>query len=189
MNKKGFTIMEMVVVVLIVSILSAIALSVYVLSAEQGRMSEAEMWIGSTILSQQRHRMSSGGRYARYWHRLDIAKRGQEQSKYSHTSVFCTRDTEQPTDGNCQASGYKMTLHGSTSLDSGIVAQRVNSGKYSYKLAQFYDSNEKKLFCAAGEEHPENDRQMCAVFLGVDEYDPAAEEVVARIEAADALEE
>ena len=178
--------MEMVVAVLIVGILSAIALSVYVLSAEEGRMAEAEMWIGTTVLSQQRHRMSSGGRYARYWHRLDTAKRGLEQSKYSHTDVYCSRDTEQPEDGNCKASGYKMTLHGVTSTDSGIVVQRVNSGKYSYKLARFYDSPDKKLYCAAGEENPDNDKKLCTVFLGVDDYDPTAEEIVARIEAADA---
>lgn len=185
MNKKGFTIMEMVVALIIMVILSGIALSVYVLAAEESRMSEAEMWLGTVILSQQRHRMSSGGRYARYWNRLDIAKRGLEHSKYALSSVYCTRDTEQPTDGNCRSSGYKMILHGATSSDSGIIAQRVNSGSYSYKLAQFYDSPEKKIYCVAGDKYPEKDKQICAVFLGLDEYDESAEEIVARIEEAD----
>ena len=185
--RKGFTLMEMVVVVLIISILSATALSIYVLSAEQSRMSEAELWIGSVLLSQQRRRMSSGGKYARYWRSLDIAKLDQHQEKYANSDVLCPKDKEQPTDGNCRANGYKYTLHGVTSSDSGVVAQRVNSGKYSYKLAQFYDKEQKKIYCVKGELYPENDEQMCAVFLGVDEYDPTDEEKVARIEAADVV--
>lgn len=181
--------MEMVVVVLIISILSATALSIYVLSAEQSRMSEAELWIGSVLLSQQRRRMSSGGKYARYWRSLDIAKHGQEQAQYATADVYCPKDRVQPTDGVCKANGYKVTLHGVTSGDSGVVAQRVNSGKYSYKLAQFYDKEQKKIYCVKGEEFPENDEQMCAVFLGVDEYNPADEEKVQRIEMADVVSE
>ncbi len=186
--KKAFTIMEMVVVVLIIAILSAVALSTYVLSIEQNRISEAELWLGTVILSQQRYRMSSG-RYARYWRVLDIAKRGQEQAQYANSSVYCTRDPVQPTDGNCTNSGYKVTLYGISSPDSGVVAQRVNSGKYSYKLAQFYSDNEKKLLCVAGEEHRENDEKLCAVFRGTDEYDPSGEALVESIEQADYVED
>ena len=187
--KKGFTIMEMVIVVAIISILSAVALSVYVLSAEESRMAEAEMWMGTVLLSQQRHRMSTGGRYARYWPKLDIAKRGQEQAKYATTNTLCTQDKVQPADGNCVKSGYKATLYGVTSPDSGIVVQRVNGGKYSYKLAQFYSNDQKKIYCAAGELYPERDKQVCVTFLGVDEYDPTAEQIVARIEQADPLDD
>lgn len=182
--KRAFTLMEMIVVVLIVAILSAVALSIYMMSLEESRMAEAEMWLGTVILSQQRHRMSTGGNYARYWTRLDIAKMGQEKAKFAQTSTYCTQDTAQPTDGNCVKSGYKVTLYGKTSADSGVVAQRVNSGKYSYKLAQFYDSNNKRIYCVKGDLYPEKDKHICAIFLGLDEYDGSGEEEVARIEAS-----
>lgn len=183
-HKKGFSLMEMVVVMLIISILSATALSIYVLSAEQSRMAEAELWLGSVLLSQQRRRMSARGKYARYWRSLDIAKKGQEEAQYAESAVYCTKDSVQPTDGNCTANGFKITLYGLDSADSGVVAQRVNNGRYSYKLAQFYDKEQKKAYCVKGELYPENDEKMCAVFLGVDEYDPSDEEKVARIEAS-----
>jgi len=177
--------MELIVVVLIISILSAIAISVYVLSAEQSRMSEAELWLGAVRLSQQRYRMSTGGRYARYWRSLDIAKRGPEQELPPDNNYFCTRDSVQTTNGTCSSSGYKITLYGTTSLDSGVVAQRVNSGRYSYKLAQFYKNEDKKMLCVAGTEYPDEDKKLCAVFLGLDEYDTSAEALVQSIEQAD----
>ena len=182
----GFTLMEMMVVVLIVAILAAIGLPAYFRSIENARMAEAEMWLGNVLRAQERYQVRRSGEYAPYWRSLDITPVGMNEAEYMQSASYCTKDDVQPADGNCTGNGFKITLYGVNSPDSGVVAQRVNSGKYSYKLARFYKDNAKELFCVPGEENPENDRDICAQFLGLDAYDPSGEYAVINIENADA---
>lgn len=173
------------VVVIIVAILAAVAMPTYFRSIENARMAEAEMWLGNVLRAQGRYQVRRNGEYAPYWRSLDIAPAGMETEEYMQAASYCTKDNEQPTDGNCVKNGFKITLHGTGSADSGVVAQRVNSPQYSYKLARFYGDNTQELFCVAGEENPDNDRDICAEFLGLDTYDPSGEYAVTRIEGAD----
>lgn len=178
----GFTLMEMMVVVIIVAILAAVGLPTYFRSIENARMAEAEMWLGNVQRAQGRYQVRRNGAYAPYWRSLDIAPVGMEKEEYMQAASYCTKDTVQPADGSCVKNGFKITLYGTNSADSGVVAQRVNSGQYSYKMARFYGDNTKELFCVAGEKYPENDRDICAQFLGQDVYDDSAEYEVLRIE-------
>ena len=181
--------MELLVVIIIVAILSAVALPVYFRSVENAHMAEAEMWLGNVLRAQERYQVRRGGEYAPYWRSLDISPAGMEEAQYAQAASYCTKDAVQPPDGNCTESGFKITLYGVNSPDSGVVAQRVNSGKYSYKLARFYGDNNQELFCVAGTEYPENDRDICAEFLGLDDYDPNGEYAVVNIENADVPQE
>ncbi len=184
-QRQGFTLMELLVVIIIVAILTAVAVPTYFRSIENARMAEAEMWLGNVLRAQERYQVRRNGEYAPYWRSLDISPAGMEEAQYAQAASYCTKDTTQPADGNCTGNGFKITLYGVNSPDSGVVAQRVNSGKYSYKLARFYKDNAKELFCVPGERYPENDRDICAQFLGLDTYDPSGEYNVIKIEGAD----
>lgn len=184
-KKKGFTLTEMMVVVIIVGILAAFAWPQYVFAIERMRLAEADQMLGNVWRSQQRFKLQTDTKYARYWGVLDMAP-GYMRNFPAHTFVtFCTKDAEQPLDGNCEENGFKITLHGATTsqTSAGVVAHRVNNGNFSYKLARLY--NDKDVFlCAAGEKYRENDKRICAEFTGGDEYDESAEAKIAGIEQA-----
>jgi type II secretion system protein G len=59
MNRKGFTLMELLVVVLIIGILSAIAMPQYLKSVEKARASEAVTMLGAIGNAIDRYRMSN----------------------------------------------------------------------------------------------------------------------------------
>ncbi|MGB2578730.1 prepilin-type N-terminal cleavage/methylation domain-containing protein [Elusimicrobium simillimum] len=62
-NKKGFTLVELLVVVLIIGILSAIALPQYTKSVEKARAAEAQIMFGALSQSATRHALETGNIY------------------------------------------------------------------------------------------------------------------------------
>ena len=183
-HKAGFTLLEVMVAVVIVGILSAFAVSSYTSILERMKLSEADRMMGDVFRAQQRYRVRTQTRYARYWGQLDMAPADLHGSAGRGVTVYCTKDQPQPKDGNCLEDGFKITLYGSSSKEdyAGIVSERVNNHSYSYKVARLYNDKDA-IYCAAGEMYPEKDRLACADFMGVEEYDPSAEEVIASIEA------
>lgn len=74
MNKKGFTLIEMLVVVLIVGILAAVALPQYFKAVEKSRSTEALSVLGSIAAAQERYRLaSSANTYATTFSQFDIS--------------------------------------------------------------------------------------------------------------------
>lgn len=189
-HKAGFTLLEVMVAVVIVGILSAFAVSSYTSILERMKLSEADRMMGDVFRAQQRYRVRTQTRYALYWGQLDMAPADLHGPAGRGVSVYCTKDQPQPKDGNCLEDGFKITLYGSSSKEdyAGIVSERVNNHSYSYKLARLYNDKDA-IFCAAGEEHTENDKRVCADFMGLDEYDPSGEAVIAAIEATAEPEE
>ncbi|MBR3603525.1 MAG: prepilin-type N-terminal cleavage/methylation domain-containing protein [Elusimicrobiaceae bacterium] len=183
-KKSGFTLMEMIIVIIIIAVLSAFAVPSYLLAVERMQMAEADMLMGNTSRSQERYKLRMGGRYARHWGQLDSAPPALYGPAGLGYTTYCSKDSEQPEDGNCVSKGFKIVLYSTEfgGRGEGVVAERVNSKNYGYKLARLYEDKDT-VYCAAGDEHTENDQRACADFLGLDEYDPSGEEVIATIEA------
>lgn len=181
---SGFTLIELVIAVIIIAVLASLAAPIYFRSVETAHAAEADMWLNNVVRAQQRYQVRRAGLFSNTWYTLDIAPESMLSQDYYQAASYCLNDAVQPLNGDCVNNGFKITLYGRNPADAGVVAERVNDGRYSYKLARFYDDEEQTLYCAAGAEHPENDRDMCALILGLETYDPDMEYAIVRIENA-----
>lgn len=162
MNKKGFTLVELLVVVLIIGILAAMALPAYFKSVERARMAEADTLLASVSQAQQRRWMKNG-KYALMYSGLDVAPTSVA------TNVFCTKGgtTEgTTTSATCTTNGFAIVLDGTgTDLNaSAVTAERVGNGQYTYTLSRYYQDNQ--VTCTPGTST--EDKAICAEYCGVD---------------------
>ena len=92
-NKKGFTLIEMLVVVLIIGILAAIALPQYELSVEKTRASQALVALRSLKDSMEREKLARG-QYPTVIENIDITVPANKYWDFSIStdfSIFATR--------------------------------------------------------------------------------------------------
>ncbi|MBP5616448.1 MAG: pilin [Elusimicrobiaceae bacterium] len=120
---KGFTLMEMLVVVLIIGILAAVALPQYQKSVEMSRAAEALM-NGQTIIESQNRALDAFGRINGDKGDLDVTLNGGNWSNnnsvyttkdfiytFSSTGVVATRTTR----------SYWLTFHNKNSTQEGQI--------------------------------------------------------------------
>ena len=120
-NKKGFTLIEMLVVVLIIGILAAVALPQYFKAVEKSRATEALSVLGSIAAAEERYRLAdSANAYTTSFQDFDIS--------------FTDKDGNDAEDASFETKNFTITL-GATS----VSAQRGGgSSDYTYTLTRNY---------------------------------------------------
>jgi prepilin-type N-terminal cleavage/methylation domain-containing protein len=94
-GRSGFTLLELLIVVVIIAILASIALPGYIRAAEKARASEALQLLGAIRSAQNRYKAQSDAN--------------------AFTSVISDLDTEMPT-GGTRAWGASPTLNATTAV-------------------------------------------------------------------------
>ena len=169
MNKKGFTLVELLVVVLIIGILAAMAMPAYFKSVERSRIAEADTLMGSVAQAQQRRYMKNNS-YAKMFSGLDVSPTNIT------TGVFCTKGgttADQTASTACSSNGFAIVLDQTNTATGAfatgtVTAARVGSSQYTYTLSRPYQST--TVTCTVGAK-AENDTAVCAEYCGVDELE------------------
>lgn len=167
-SQAGFTLMEMVVVVIIVAVLSVYAVPAYQRFLERSRTAEAVSLMGSMVLAQERYHVKRD-QYTPKWSFLDAApepvRHPNKNLDYSNEAqtVFYTRGGGEHTPNNGFAVWFE--LNGSSNF---VVARRVGNEKYSYEIIRPF--HERKFYCLPDMDN-EDSVNVCLDFAGVDSPD------------------
>lgn len=126
-NKKGFTLIEMLVVVLIIGILAAVALPQYFKAVEKSRSSEALSVMGSISAAMERGRLvDANNHYPAALSELDIEFNNADGTAATETTINTTN--------------FTITLYGVGAAPSNnSYVEAVRKGATSgYKLKRMY---------------------------------------------------
>ena len=167
MNKKGFTLVELLVVVLIIGILAAMALPAYFKSVERSRIAEADTLLGSISQAQQRRWMKIGT-YSKLFSGLDVSPTAAELGTFctkGTTAAEIAEDADRDSVTSC-GNGFAIILDddGTDLNASYVTALRMNNTQYTYKLSRYYQDN--KVTCTPGTST--EDKAICAEYCGLD---------------------
>jgi type IV pilus assembly protein PilE len=120
MTKRGFTLLELVVVIIILGILATLGFTQYTKMVEKGRTSEAKMVLGQLRTAQEAYNQQYGS-YTSGITNLSVEVPTNCQS--THYFYYATPDTTAATAARCTtggktpagpSAGYSLTLNYST---------------------------------------------------------------------------
>ncbi len=164
-SKKGFTLLEILVTVVIIAILAAIGGVTYGRFIERMRMGEAEKLLGFGVYAQDRQ-IIRRGRYTKHWHYLDATPRGAKPG-----SNYLSEDgTIYYTKGHTGAdarNGFSVFFQ-QWEGQWYVTAQRSGNETYTYTMVRPF--TEKKVYCLPAEGNI-SDQRICLDFMGLDEAD------------------
>ena len=169
MNQKGFTLIELVIVIIIVAILAGFAVMYYGRFIERMRIAEVDTLVG-TCLSAQERTFLKFQHYTPYWHQLDAAplpvrtpKDGNDYANGKDNTVFYTRGGVLTGIPN---PGFAVSFEQDGTDRWFMVAHRVGKGGYSYQLVRPFDSS--RTVCVPTWTN-EQDVAICMEYMGVTE--------------------
>ena len=169
-NRKGFTLMEMCVVIVILGILVAICAVSYEHAIESIRKANVLVLMGTEISSQDRYFLTKR-RYARAWHLLDAApsfvRTPSEDNPYANgleNTIFFTRGKN--ANGEPR-SGFQVYFE-NIGTAWFMTADRVGSEKYGYTLIRPFDT--EQVYCIPTKQNNPSIK-ICTDFMGVDTVD------------------
>lgn len=126
LNKKGMTLLEMMVVVIIIAGMIMVAYPTYLSSLEKGRALEAVRLVSNFVAAQVKYRANNNdGLYATSFKALDVDPSGKGKS----TNPTVVTDTTVTTQN------FVYTLTGST------ISAASKSNSYSYNIIGTYDND------------------------------------------------
>ncbi|MBR4592776.1 MAG: prepilin-type N-terminal cleavage/methylation domain-containing protein [Elusimicrobiaceae bacterium] len=156
-SQKGFTLLEILLVILIVMLIAAWVIPQYVRATERARLMEAVTLLENIAKAQQRKYMQSN-RFVNQYTALDIAFEGASES------LFYTKGN--PATG-IHGNGFGIELHGGPSYETGYAdAVRHKDGRplrYHYTVRRLYGN--PNTTCIGGDD---NGQSLCADFCGID---------------------
>ena len=141
-NKKGFTLIEMLVVVLIIGILAAIALPQYRKAVEKARATEAFINLSSLEKAIDLWKLTNGTPTSNQWKLIEEGALDIEFSCLSFDNDHCCLTNnfrywaECATNGNCEVGTYRIN----SSTYYPLVAWRDADGNWTRKCGYFDDS-------------------------------------------------
>lgn len=169
-NKRGFTLLEMIVAVIIVVVLVSVAVSYYEQAMEEVRRADVLSLMGSTISAQDRYRLQKH-HYTKLWHNLDTTplplRRPQENNSYANglsNTIFYTRGKKNNNEPNQGFQVYFEQIGDKWFM----TADRIGSDKYSYTLVRPFDS--LQVFCVPTGGYEKN-IAACLNVMGEDDPD------------------
>lgn len=127
-RRAGFTLVELVIVIVVIGILAAVAIVQYVASVERGRTSEARLLLQQIRSAQKNHKIDYG-EYATLMEQLDVE--APESCTGTHYYRYSVNATEAiATASRCTSGGkspdysreYNITINYTTGLYTGLSA-------------------------------------------------------------------
>lgn len=169
-NEKGFTLIEVLAVVLIIGILAAVGLPYYARVVERSRLSEVEQVLGNVVRDQRLMKVKRNT-YAESWRALNSPPPAAPQGP-----LYCTRGDNRPDQEACpnEKTIFEMRLCGKDAPDAqaATVATRLNSKEYGeYHLYRYYEETPAQVYCWAD---TDNAKKLCMDFLDSDTYQAPA---------------
>ena len=138
MNKTGFTLIEVLIVVIIVAVLSSVAMPKYSRSVERSRATEAigmVQQVDDAIYAYYTEHQTCPTKFSQLAVSMPVSGADTSSSVSTDNFTYTLRTSASSTNYNVPATSC-----------AGVLAERINSSKYKYYIWRNY-ANKTRTFC------------------------------------------